>query len=331
MQIMSVLTGCVDGARATGLVDPNVRSDAYTACTALMGKLLGTNLTNSRKAVKQAVMTYLYGSKKEPKMLFGEDTKELHAFHNAMYKLAPGACELLTGLIDTWRPFALRHSWQLPDGGDVIISVMEQKKTRIEVDELAGTTFSYIYNEVEGKERDVKNAANIVHSVDAYVLRSLIRRCSYDIHWTTAWQEATKAQLLERHLGGAVVKAKDGKEPKLMKRYEASAMADITILDGMSVTDLDYLSDNHLLKLESVLSSMLENHPFPIITIHDDFKAHANNLNHLRKHYRNILAEMAESELLSDLMSQLYETPVTIRKKSTNLPTFIRNSNYGIC
>ena len=31
IQMMSVLTGCEAGARATGLVDPNVRADAYTA------------------------------------------------------------------------------------------------------------------------------------------------------------------------------------------------------------------------------------------------------------------------------------------------------------
>lgn len=41
IQVMSVLTGCVAGATATGCVDPNVRADAYTACTQAMNDILG--------------------------------------------------------------------------------------------------------------------------------------------------------------------------------------------------------------------------------------------------------------------------------------------------
>ncbi len=36
VQIMSVLTGCVAGATATGLVDPDVRADAYSSVTTAM-------------------------------------------------------------------------------------------------------------------------------------------------------------------------------------------------------------------------------------------------------------------------------------------------------
>lgn len=57
MQIMSVLTGCMSGAKATGLVDPDLRADAYTECTTVMENMLGISIPGKRKDVKQAVMT----------------------------------------------------------------------------------------------------------------------------------------------------------------------------------------------------------------------------------------------------------------------------------
>jgi DNA-directed RNA polymerase len=57
IQIMSVLTGCVAGATATGCVDPDVRADAYNAMTEAMGKILGNPVAVSRKDAKDATMT----------------------------------------------------------------------------------------------------------------------------------------------------------------------------------------------------------------------------------------------------------------------------------
>lgn len=57
IQIMSVLTGCVSGARSTGLIDPNVRADAYSACTAAMANILQGAVNVTRKQAKDALMT----------------------------------------------------------------------------------------------------------------------------------------------------------------------------------------------------------------------------------------------------------------------------------
>lgn len=61
IQMMSVLTGCIAGATSTGLVDPNVRADAYTACTEAMNEILGGGLVVSRSDAKQALMTLEIG------------------------------------------------------------------------------------------------------------------------------------------------------------------------------------------------------------------------------------------------------------------------------
>ena len=61
IQIMSALTGCVSGARATGMVDPNRRADAYSETTALMVTELGGAVNVSRGDAKKAVMTLEIG------------------------------------------------------------------------------------------------------------------------------------------------------------------------------------------------------------------------------------------------------------------------------
>ena len=181
MQIMSVVTGCKEGAYATGLIDPDNRKDAYQICSDLMGTMLnGQTSTYKKEDVKQACMTTLYGSKREPINLFGEDTEELNAFYQAMYKMAPGACHLLQMLINSWKPFALVHEWILPDGYVAKCKVFTKQSKSIEVDELNGSSFTYEFYENTGEEYAVKNAANVIHSIDAYIMRSLVRRCSYD-------------------------------------------------------------------------------------------------------------------------------------------------------
>ena len=64
MQIMSTLTGCIAGATATGLIDPNKRADAYTECTDIMSRILGVLMTHDRDDVKASCMTVLYGDRK---------------------------------------------------------------------------------------------------------------------------------------------------------------------------------------------------------------------------------------------------------------------------
>lgn len=332
MQIMSVMTGCVAGARATGLVDPDRRADAYTDCTSIMTRRLGYALDNCRKKIKVAVMTALYGSKAEPKKEFGEDTPELNTFWESLYELAPGPVELLEALINSWRPYAQVHAWKLPDGFDARVKVMVRDECRIEVEELS-SSFTYTYFENQGKKRDVKNAANVIHSVDAYVLRSLVRRCNYSRGLAGYAIDRIYQELMERDMALAIQErdAADGKGKYYIEQYERSGMADIVILPHLDQCTIMAMSDEHLRELSTILETMLEHEPFEVVTVHDDFKCHPNNMNHLRKHYRDILAEMADSDLLEDLMCQLYDTQVLCQKKSTNLSDYIRQSNYALC
>lgn len=332
VQIMSVLTGCIDGARATGLIDPEVRADAYTMATQLMNDELGGGLVISRENAKSALMTSYYGSKAQPKKLFGEDTPELNAFYAAAQKIGPGAWELLQDLLASWQPYALSHAWQLPDGYQAYVKVMTKKEARIEVDELDHATFTYEFYENEGSKSGLSNAANVVHSMDAYVLRSMHRRCNYNREVAEEAAYVITAELHQRSLGKQALDLHGCPKTLYYKaQYERSTLADITIMPYLDEDTVKCLSVEHLQALESILDGMLQYQPFELVTVHDEFKSHANNVDHVRWQYREILAEIADSNVVDDLLSQIHGKQGTFTKLSSDLSDMIRKSNYALC
>lgn len=158
-QIMSALTGCIAGAKATNLINTGLRRDGYTDITTAASDILGEGMVIARSDIKNAQMTHLYGSKAEPRGLFGEDTPELAAFYQANWVVFPGANELLSDLLNLWQAYALVHQWKLPDNFHAVVKVMQTVETRIEIDELDKATCTYEYQVNEGKDRDVKMAA----------------------------------------------------------------------------------------------------------------------------------------------------------------------------
>lgn len=274
IQIMSAITGCEAGARATGLIDPNRRADAYTDCTLEMNAILGGVLNVSRKDAKNALMTAMFASRRQPKIIFGEDTPELVAFYQAVQVICPGAWELLQELLASWQPWALKHAWKLPDGYDAVVKVMQkiegEARNRIEVDELGGTTFTYIWYENQGSEKGLSNVANAVHSIDGYVLRCLIRLCNYDRQLIEYVNSTVELELLARSCGeGATpVIERDERLDYYIEQYTRSQMPDITIAQHLTEFNIGQCSTQHLQQLRTIMETMLVYKPFEIVSIH---------------------------------------------------------------
>lgn len=332
MQIMSCLTGCKQGASVTGLVDQKTRMDPYTILTAFMSKILEYDFSDERSKVKNACMTALYGSKKQPENAFGEGTVELNSFYEAMGEMAPGPCELLAALIMAWQSDALTHNWTLPDGYEAKVKVMVKREERLEVDEV-NSSFTYVWYENERKEKDVKLAANMVHSVDAYILRSLIRRCSYDPELVETMNKIICAEILERDLGSEEGPgyALSEEVNDFIELYKTTKIADVAILEHLDASLVMYLDLQHLKDLARITSQMLEHPPFHVITVHDAFQCHPNNMNALRNHYRQILADIADGDYLSHFFSEIHGRDGKYLKRSDDLGDLIRQSNYALC
>lgn len=338
IQIMSALTGCKQGARATGLIDPTVRADAYTSLTDIIAQKLSDATGVTRDQAKDALMTMFYGSRLKPIEIFGEDTPELNAFYQAAFELAPGAWELLQDLLASWQPYALVHSWKLPDGFDARVKVMKKieapdPRARIEVDELDHATFTYTYYINEGSKNGLSNVANVIHSVDAYIMRTMHRRCNYDQRMVTYALGYLMEEIDNRDNGWSAFDDTlydDDMVGYYVAQYQRSTVADITILPYLNPLNIHAIPDDLLVKLQCIIETMLVHAPFEIITVHDEFKCSPNHMNHLRQHYINIFAELAESDLLSDLLSQIHGVPGKCTKLSNDLADLIRQSNYAL-
>lgn len=318
IQLMSAVMGCKIGALNTGLIDPNVMPDAYTTCTELMKANLGYSIDISRDDAKQALMTFYYGSEAKPKEIFGEGTAEYTAFFKAAQETAPEAYDLRNILIGSWQPFALQHLWIMPDGFDVRIKVMQKKDVVVKVPEL-NSSFTHIFNVNEGTEKGLSLSANCIHAVDAMVVREMNRRCNYDID--------------------AVIRASDLLAHELSKRTPATitqacktkfiSLNQIDNLTKESVKQLNIITLTRLYEL--VMKVLVESKPFELVTVHDAFRGHGNNMNTVRYWYKEILAELADSHIMQDILRQIHNNPkLTLDRASEDLGNLIRKSNYGI-
>jgi hypothetical protein len=332
IQVMSVMAGCLAGCESTGLINPNERADAYTKATKEMTNILGTAVNVSRADAKQGLMTSFYGSKKTPKDIFGADSPELNAFYQAAHIIAPGAWELLQDLLASWRPYALSHEWKLPDGFDARVKVMTKKTARVEIDELGHASFTYEFYENQGSKSGLSNVANLTHSMDAWILRSMHRRLNYNREVAELAQTRIQIELMERTMGlhSEPESIPCPKVSYYKEQYIRSTLADIVILPYLDEETVRQLDTEHLQALAKILTGMLQHPPFELVTVHDEFKAHANNMNQVRWMYREIMAEIAESDVLDDLLSQITGTPGVFMKQCFNLPEQIRKSAYAL-
>lgn len=334
IQIMSAITGCVKGADATGLVTSK-RADAYTDVTKQMNtilKLKGFNqIEVPRSDVKRAVMTSGYGSTQVPKEVFG-DGDMLATFYQAANTIAPAAFELMSALLDTWQPDALSHNWAMPDNFHVNIKVMQSKDVRVEVDELAHTTFTTKVKINQGTKKGLANVANTIHSIDAYLLRSVIRRAAFDVIKMTQAFNDINAELIKRFNGStSEAEPLSSDLQNMLNIYEYSKMLDVSIVDCLDSQQIGHAPTELLTKLSNTIGMMLKLGSSPVLTVHDAFRAHPNHCDTVRYWYKEIMAELAESDILQFIVSQITKKPVKYIKKSSNLATQIRNSNYAIC
>lgn len=336
MSIMSVVTKCLKGCYATNLIDPNVRNDAYTMVTDEASAMLDGVLQILRDDAKQATMTALYGSQKTPREIFGQDTPELDAFYAGLCAVAPKAVELLGDLRMAWQPFALEHRWVCPDNFNVRIKVMQKVEgERVEVDELDGATFTYDYYINEGTKTDLKLVANVTHSLDAYLLREMELRCNYDLktvaraHSVLSNEACMRAsgEHVEWDLGEATNLAQ-----QLIAVWGGCEMPAARLLNCISVTDVRYMGDKHINQMLDLCNQVLARNSFEIVTVHDEFKCHPNDCNHMRLTYAQIMADLARARVLEDIYEQITGITPTYdgQHDADELAAMILESNYSL-
>lgn len=329
MQLLSALTGCLRGAEITNLTPINKRFDAYTEVNQTQNEYLNTwgiqTAEASRSECKQAVMTSLYGSQAKPKEIFGEDSPQLKAFYEACFTKAPGAFQTLTVLKKAWQSMALSHYWKMPDGFDCALRVVESEETRIEIDELNHHKFTTSYKQNVGTKTGISLPANVTHSTDAYLLRTLLRRCSYN---PKAMNKALG--LLKDNLEAPVVNNCD-QVASMMALAKSTRIVDTSWFDLITADNVTSIPKAMKMALIQQGERIVANPSFPVLTVHDAFRCSPANGDTVRYWYKEILAEIAESDLLNHMLTMITGRKSKLPKLSNQLPQLIRDSSYALC
>lgn len=319
IQILAALACDRDAAKLCNVVDTGQREDAYTAIYREMVRKLGDTSKIGRKQTKTAIMTAFYGSTAQPKNVFGEGTTQLQVFYETMKERAPGAWEINETMLAIWDSTALENRWVMPDNWHVLIKVMGQVKETVH---FLNEPFDVTYSENMPIDGGRSLGANMVHSIDGLVVREMVRRCHYDVN-----RIADLARWV-RH--GYCGKVSDDASSQLVVRlwnlYQKSGFLSARILDHLAPENLGHVDPLVIANLLCTLPAK----PFEVLTVHDCFRCLPNYGNALRRQYNQLLAEIANSEMLSFLVSQMVGRPVSINKLDASLPADIQETNYAL-
>lgn len=173
VQIMAALGKCKKSALTCNLVNTGHREDLYSS---IMNMLTGTTIT--REQMKDAIIPMLYGSKAAPKKLFGDGTPELKALNYAVETTLPILSEMGGLLKSCWDNTKEYHEFTLPDGHLVRLPTMVLLQERIEIGK---TSFTFQYEDVGISDDGTSLLANVIHAVDGYVAREMVRRCQFQL------------------------------------------------------------------------------------------------------------------------------------------------------
>ena len=320
LQILAALTGDRSAAEICNVVDTGTCKDAYMEAYTAMKQLSGSTGNISRAMAKEAIMTSLYGSEAVPKKVFGSG-ELLSAFYQTMENLAPGCWELNEAMLDLWDPTAKSYDWVMPDNFNVKTKVMTNEVERIHFLDEPYDVINCV-NKAQDKGRSL--GANLVHSIDGMIVREITRRCDYSPE--VVWK--ARNLLADRTLVGKRYETVNDKMVRtLWSAYKQSGYLSARILDYLEPENFSHVERA---PMERLLNSLSDT-PFKVVSVHDCFRVLPNYGDELRRQYNTQLQEIASSELLSYLVSQIIKRPIQIGKLDPTLHQDIAAANYAVC
>ena len=162
--------------------------------------------------------------------------------------------------------------------------------------------------------------------IDGMVVREMLRRC--------CWDKETYGRCLDLYMNGYHGQVKQDQKNEetlrlLITHYKYSGFFSARILDHVNQNTFWILEAEGVLpQFKALMESMPEN-PFSILTNHDCFRCHPNYGNDLRKQYNQILSELAKSDILSFIVSQILDSKHTVNKIG-DLSAAILETNYSL-
>ena len=258
----------------------------------------------------EAAIPYGYAGEMCAKRALGK--KGFKVFEETFAKALPSCSLYRKACLEAWNGKALAYTWETPDGYQVVTPVLgdahefevslpkmtikyslkenEPRPTYIECkDEYGETTFRR-----NGGTRAL--GANVIHSMDKYVLMEIVRRC-----------DMTKGRALD-----ILEKCKNSKETIKGYHPELERLEDCTMEMGIVSARWFYLLENEPVQLSNSLmealtrlANTLGNKSFELMVIHDAFGCTANHVNYLRRTANQVFADIYAGDMMKYFSRQL--------------------------
>jgi hypothetical protein len=314
LQILSLLVSCPKSFDLCG-GNPDRCVDSYVE---IYG---GMNLHGAitRKEVKNAIMTSLYGSTWIPERTFGEN---IELFYETMEKMAPGAWDLNIGLQDLWNEIkGDTYSWVVPDGFNAMIETTDHEITEFT---LFGQNYT-VKQKKPGRPKFHKGLGpNLIHSIDGMIVREMLRRCMFDPEVTT---KIAGLIMKGEGFGSDTDRDQDRMVLKLWQLYEETGFLSVRILDYLDEFNMGHVNQ---VAIAELITSLPDN-PFEVVTVHDCFRCHPNYGNDLRRQYNRVLADINDAHgLLTSLASQVVGRRKVAKKMGVIPRERILEANYAL-
>lgn len=316
-QILCALAGDIEGGKLCNIIDTGNRLDLYTEIYAYMRDEYALPEGISRNLVKKAIMTALYASVAVPRKVFGK--KYLQQFYMTMNTKMSGAWKLNMLMLKLWDSEVEGYEWTLPDNFTASFKVMTDVVEKFSVN---GKEYQSVYKEQGTAESGRALSANVVHSIDSYMVREITARAM------------TPKYIIKR-----VVNLLNGKKVKETIKEEDTVVVDSINKQWartgiLSARCLEHLNSENLHLIDrKALINLINTLPaknFEVLCVHDCYLVLPNYGNDIRKLYREVLAEIADSDLLSCILQEAVGFTGTITKMSNNMGSLIRESEYAL-
>jgi len=234
MQVMAALSNCSKTAKAVNMIGKK-RMDAYQVIADLMNDQLDKSDHVNREETKYPLMTHYYNSKERPRQEFND--AQLGAFYNALDGQFPGAEDVMSSINECWEDKD-HYVWTLPDGHKAVIRSKVTSGTSIH---MLGGEFYYEYTEYKASGNGNHLAPNIIHSIDGYIAREMVKRCEFplahihdaftchpnhmdDVCWT---YKSIMAEIADSNLLQDILREITGNNSLIYKKLGSSLAKDI--------------------------------------------------------------------------------------------------------
>jgi hypothetical protein len=175
IQIMAVISGCKETAKLVNCIDSTKRYDIYSQVADLMNAHLSKPVP--RIIAKEVTMTHFFNSRAMPKSLLSKEA--LSVFYKIITGLFPGAEDVMKSINACWNTKENHHTWIMPDGHTVYVPVVEGTNLTYSDSEFGEVPFRYNHQTSSDDFRSL--CPNVVHSIDGYIAREMIRNCHFQL------------------------------------------------------------------------------------------------------------------------------------------------------